>query len=155
VNALLRFGHEQSGTTMVEFSLVAPVLFLILVCCLDFARGLNAYVVVTNASRDGARFATMNPDENQVRDYVARRMSPLFVDTTDMRCPPVRPTDPCIDVIYAAPTDLSWSSDAPRPSAVTVEIRYPWQAVTWLVGSFISATGSRTFDVISTMEAMR
>jgi Flp pilus assembly protein TadG len=155
VSLLRGFVEEDLGTTVVEFALVAPVLFVVLICCLDFARALNAYVIVTNASRDGARFATMNSSEDAVRAYVARRMSPLAIDPLDMTCPPLVATHACVKVTYTPSADPVWSTAAPLPWSVNVEIRYPWQAATMIAGSFLSASGTRTFDVASTMEAMR
>jgi hypothetical protein len=39
---------------------------------------------------------------------------------------------------------------------VTVEVRYDWQAATWLVGQlFTAVSGSRTFDATSTVETIQ
>jgi len=44
------FSQTESGTALIEFALVTPILILLLVACLDFARALNAYVTVANAA---------------------------------------------------------------------------------------------------------
>jgi Flp pilus assembly protein TadG len=46
---------------MVEMALVSFLLILLLVGVVDFARAFNSYVVITNASREGARYASHFP----------------------------------------------------------------------------------------------
>jgi Flp pilus assembly protein TadG len=42
-----------------------PVLLLLLVFVVDVARAFDAYIVLTNAAREGARFATLEPSPTQ------------------------------------------------------------------------------------------
>ena len=51
---------SSRGTTMVEFALIVPVLLLLLFGILDLGRALNAYVTMSNASREGARYAMLH-----------------------------------------------------------------------------------------------
>ncbi|MGH2491356.1 MAG: TadE/TadG family type IV pilus assembly protein [Candidatus Limnocylindria bacterium] len=151
-----RFVSDERGTTVVEFALVAPVVILILVSCVDFARALNAYVTLANASREGARYATLHPaaDDAAIRLAVKARAIPL--DTA------------AIGVIITyddgsgsgpqpwPDTGVPESSPSPRPIAVRVATSYDWHASTWVVGAFFSITsGSRTFGSESTMVAIR
>jgi len=43
--------------------LLLPALVLILVGTIDFGRAFNAYITVTNAAREGARYGAMYPDD--------------------------------------------------------------------------------------------
>lgn len=149
-----RFVHDEHGATLVEFALVAPVVFLIMVTCLDFARALNAYVTVANASREGARYATLHPaaDNAAIRSAVKSRAVPL--DTSAIT----------VTVTYddgSGPqtwpdTGVPESTPAPRPIAVRVATNYDWRAATWVAGAFFSiTTGSRSFGSESTMVAIR
>lgn len=56
--------HDQRGTAVVEFALVAPILFLLVFGILDFGRALNYYNQLTQLSGQGARAAVVsnNPD---------------------------------------------------------------------------------------------
>jgi len=45
---------------MVEFALVAPVLFLVLIAIFQFGQAFTDYIQVTNAARDGARKAIVS-----------------------------------------------------------------------------------------------
>jgi Flp pilus assembly protein TadG len=62
-----RFGalrRDQRGTAVVEFALVAPILFLLVFGILDFGRALNYYNQLTQLAGQGARAAAVdqNPD---------------------------------------------------------------------------------------------
>ncbi len=47
---------------MVELALVTPLLFLLMLGVLDFARVFFSYVTVSNAARTGARYVSVYPD---------------------------------------------------------------------------------------------
>lgn len=53
----------QIGQELVEFALVLPLLFLIAFGVLDLGRLFHAAITITNAAREGARYATRHPDE--------------------------------------------------------------------------------------------
>jgi TadE-like protein len=62
-----RFSSER-GTAVVEFALVAPMLFLLVLGILDFGRALNYYNDLTQLAGQGARAAAVdrNPDGTPV-----------------------------------------------------------------------------------------
>ncbi|HUF38780.1 MAG TPA: TadE/TadG family type IV pilus assembly protein [Anaerolineales bacterium] len=55
--------NGQTGQNLVEFAFGLVVLLLIAFGVMDLARVFHSIVVVTNASREGARFGTRNPDD--------------------------------------------------------------------------------------------
>lgn len=61
---------RQRGTTLVEFALVAPLLLVLLFGTIEMGRVLNAMVLVSNASREGARRGSVGDSESQVRTVV-------------------------------------------------------------------------------------
>jgi hypothetical protein len=137
---------------LVEFALVTPLLILVLVGCFDFSRALNAYVTLANASREGARYAAVHPEEREddIRRIVERRIAPL-------------PTN--LVVVQAFYDDgsppASWprwpdtglpGGAVPRPIAFRVQVTYSLQAATALLGSFLPA---RTITSSSSMDAIR
>jgi Flp pilus assembly protein TadG len=54
--------RDQRGTAVVEFALVAPVLFLLIFGIVDFGRALNYYNQETQLAGLGARAAAVNRD---------------------------------------------------------------------------------------------
>jgi TadE-like protein len=61
--------RKRRGQSMVEFALVAPLLFLVLLVTLDFARLVYTFGVMTSAARDGARSLSLKV--NQTSDCAA------------------------------------------------------------------------------------
>jgi len=61
--------RKRRGQSMVEFALVAPLLFLVLLVTIDFARLVYTFGVITSAARDGAR--TLSLKVNQTSDCAA------------------------------------------------------------------------------------
>lgn len=57
-----RRNHER-GATLVEFAVVAPLLFLLLFGVIEFGRAIATYTAVTTAAREAARFATTIGEE--------------------------------------------------------------------------------------------
>jgi Flp pilus assembly protein TadG len=52
--------RDERGTALVEFALIAPLLFLLLFGIIDFGRALNYYNEVTQLAGQGARAAAVN-----------------------------------------------------------------------------------------------
>ena len=55
---MARLRKSERGATLVEFALVAPLLFLLLFGVIEFSRLIAAYTGVWTAAREGARYAT-------------------------------------------------------------------------------------------------
>jgi len=53
---------RQRGQSLVETAIVFPILFLLLAAIVDFGRAFDAYIVLTNAAREGARWGSINPE---------------------------------------------------------------------------------------------
>jgi Flp pilus assembly protein TadG len=54
--------RSERGQSLVETAIVIPVLFLLLAAVVDFGRAFDAYIVLTNAAREGARWGSVNPE---------------------------------------------------------------------------------------------
>ena len=52
--------RRNSGQALVEFAIVAPILILLILGLVDFARAWNTYQVITDAAREGARTAVVD-----------------------------------------------------------------------------------------------
>ena len=60
VNKRLRDG-SRPGQSLVEMALVLPLLMILLVGVVDVGRAMFAKIAITNASREGARYASRYP----------------------------------------------------------------------------------------------
>jgi Flp pilus assembly protein TadG len=59
--------RRERGQSIVEMAFLVPILLLLLVVVVDAARAFDAYIVLTNAVREGARFATIEPSPNMAQ----------------------------------------------------------------------------------------
>ena len=59
--------RNERAQAAVELALVLPVLLLITVAVCQLALALNCYIVITSASRDGARCAAATNDRDAAR----------------------------------------------------------------------------------------
>jgi Flp pilus assembly protein TadG len=54
----MKADRKEKGQGLVEMALVVPILVLLLVVVIDAARAFDAYIVLTNATREGARYGS-------------------------------------------------------------------------------------------------
>lgn len=54
----------DAGQSLVELTLLLPILLMVLAGALDLARVYDAYVSITNASREGARYGAAHPTDD-------------------------------------------------------------------------------------------
>jgi Flp pilus assembly protein TadG len=94
--------RSERGASMVEFALVAPLLFVLLFGIIEFGLILYDQAFITNASREGARYAAMyyiNPSGqpqqhacSDVQNYVTTYVTTNLIDFAS---PPASPTISC------------------------------------------------------------
>lgn len=111
--------RRELGQSLVELTLVLPVLLIILAGLLDVGRLYHAYVAVTDAAAEGARYASMNP--SATADQIKRRASAasgglILIDEDQVGVDPLDPS----------------SSES-----VTVTVTYPFEVVTPLVNAMV------------------
>ena len=69
--------RKRKGQSLLETALVMPVLVLLLVGIVDFGLLFNNYLVVANASREGARKAAVGADNTSISASVFNAASSL------------------------------------------------------------------------------
>lgn len=76
-----RAQHPESGATMLEFAVAAPVIILLIVGLIEFGFAFLDFQVVTGATREGARVgAAFGPDpmaDTFIQDAVSDALSDL------------------------------------------------------------------------------
>ena len=68
--------HTEKGQALVEFALVSIILFTLLIGITDLARFYFTYSSMSNAAREGSRYATINPYD---LDTITERAEKLLV----------------------------------------------------------------------------
>lgn len=127
----LRSRHRRAASA-VEFAIVAPVFFLVVLGIVEFGRMVMVQQVITNAAREGARIAVLDSATPgrvtaRVNDYLAAASLP---NTSVI----ITPGDPA-----------SAGFDEP----VSVEVRLPYAAVSPLTRPFLA--GGVVLSATSTM----
>jgi Flp pilus assembly protein TadG len=84
----LRHGRKPEGQRaqgLVELALALPVLLILLMGIVDLGLALRSYVVLTNASREGARFAIICPaTDDLIKSRVVEYANPLVKTANDV-----------------------------------------------------------------------
>jgi Flp pilus assembly protein TadG len=126
----------QSGLDLVEYALIFPILFLVLMGIFDLGRVVYYYSALTNAAREGARRAVIDPDNlAAIRNDVCQLSVGL-----DLGCP--TPSAETLDVTLIG-------SDY-----VQVSLSYKFAPVTPVIGVFLDLDENNQITV-STRSRMR
>ena len=110
---------DERGTSIVESALMLPVLVLFLLGMLDFGLAVYSSNALANAARDGARFASVDPtNEDCIAAAAAARSSLARLEAADV--------------------EVSWGTlNIDQPVTVTVESEY--EPVTPFIAELIGA----------------
>lgn len=76
----------RRGQALVEFALILPVLLLLVLGLVDFARAWNVFQVITDAAREGARTAVVDDTditEDDVRTVIGNALGRASLDPGD------------------------------------------------------------------------
>jgi Flp pilus assembly protein TadG len=94
----LKFRHEQEGTSVVEFTIVITLLFLVLFGIIQFGIAYNRYQGLQAAAREGARISAVGATVSQVVNR-AREAQSLFT-----------PTDVAVRLEYSLNDGATWTT---------------------------------------------
>jgi Flp pilus assembly protein TadG len=70
-----RMGTNERGAEALEFALVLPLFMLLVFGIVDFGYMINRDTMINNASREGAREGSLNPDANDIECTVRQSLS--------------------------------------------------------------------------------
>ncbi|MEW6182298.1 MAG: TadE/TadG family type IV pilus assembly protein [Bacillota bacterium] len=68
---------NNRGQATVELALILPILLLILFCIMELGRIFSAYLIITNAAREGARQASIGATDTVIETSVDNAASTL------------------------------------------------------------------------------
>jgi Flp pilus assembly protein TadG len=113
--ALSRRSRRSRGDAIVEFAILAPVLVLILFGVLEMGRVVNAWLVVHNAAREGARAgvrvypdaATYSAAQGAASAYLTSGLGPgVRGDIASSTVPSVQVTSDTVQVTTSTDVQL-------------------------------------------------
>lgn len=126
--------RNRRGAAVVEFALIAPVLFLLAFGIIEFGRMVMVQQVLTNASREGARLATLDGTTRAEFDAAVAH----YLDSAAV---------PSASASFAPDPALPTSDDYVGSMTVTVSI--PFDQVSWLPSPLF--LGGRTLTATAVM----
>ncbi len=106
--------RNQKGQALVETALVLPVILAMVLGIFGFGRIFNAQLVITNASREGARLGALGRSDTKIKEAVTKYLSGAAL------------TEPTAQVTIERTTGTE--------AEVTVRLSYPFQTVFALPG---------------------
>jgi Flp pilus assembly protein TadG len=126
----------RHGAAAVEFALVLPLFFLLIMGMIEVGRGLMVQQILTNAAREGARAAIMDGATSTsvqtiVNDYLTGSTIPAGTVTVDPNPP----------------------SNATARGPVTVTVSIPADQVLWTTSSFFSESAALSASATMLTEA--
>ena len=144
-------GHER-GASLVEFALVAPLLFLLLFGVIEFARLGHGFTTVWTAAREGARYATTvgDNDSDGLPNYLdcdsiteaaldkivgmSLATSDVSITFSDLSGSPVADCDPATPLPAPSP---SGSTDIDNGFGIEVQVAGTFNAIVPVLSSFL------------------
>lgn len=106
--------NDRRGAAAVEFAIIAPLLFMLLLGSIELSRGFMVQQVLTNASRVGARQATtVAATESAVTDDVESYAESMGITGVGVAVDPS-------------------PASAGAGDEVSVTVSVPYSSVTWL-----------------------
>jgi Flp pilus assembly protein TadG len=135
------FRRDERGTALVEFALLAPLLFLLLFGIVDFGRALDYYNQVTQLAGQGARAAAVNrmPDGTAITSGSALQNQ---IATTYTAQPELKKG--IVVCVTQVPTNVG--------DPVTVKVSYQFHFLP-LIGAAANALGGLTLSSTQTERA--
>jgi Flp pilus assembly protein TadG len=145
--------RSERGTAIVEFALIAPLLFFLVFGIIEFGRALNYYNDLTQLAGQGARAAIVsrNPDSTAVGTANAN----CSANNQTIQCQIAKtfPTDnqlktgmsACLGTLNTSTGVIAAPTTAPSIGApITLRTKYPFHFLTSLFGATITLTSTQT-----------
>lgn len=71
------FARGQRGQALVEFALIVPILTILLFGVMEVGRFMNAYLIISNGAREGARLGAVQGSSADITTKVQQVTSTL------------------------------------------------------------------------------
>lgn len=133
----------ESGVALVEFTLVLPLLLLVLFAILEFGKGFNYWIDETHLANEAARFAVVNKDPGSsgtLQDYILSQ-----ADTNELRSGGTASIPAKPQVCISFPNGTSKVGD---PVKATVTLTYHWLPFLKLVDTPITASATMRLEAV-------
>jgi len=118
--------HRSRGQGLVEFALVLPIMLFLFMILFDFGRAVYAYSTVSDAARQGVRYAIVNQTTATIQGKAADAATALGISSASVQVafhPAGQTTGVC------NPMDIGCVAE--------VSVPYRWTAITPMISNVI------------------
>jgi hypothetical protein len=131
----------QRGQTLIEFALIAPLVFLFLFVIVDFGIALDRRIVLQHAVREGARYAAVHTDADDIRQRTVGQAQDIIVLAD-------------VEVCYIDGDDSNSTVGDPGDSVrVSAHLTYDLAIVRPVLTGLFGGTSAGTIDMIPSATA--
>ena len=109
---------KQKGQSLVEFTIILPILLIILLGMLEFGLVLNAYLSINNCSREGARLGVVGGSDGEIKNLIKDISPSLNTNKLNVSINPVE-------------------SSRRRGESLTVTVEYSYDVITPIISVII------------------
>jgi Flp pilus assembly protein TadG len=142
-----RWLDGEHGGVAVEFAILVPVFLLLVFGALDFGHAYYLKQLVSNASREGARYGTRYTTDTAGIHLLPNAISPSISSWVTGKYSPLLPSDADLTVTPGGAGYTSGTAGADL--SVTAAATKHW----WVVGSLIPGLGTtKTISVTTWMK---
>lgn len=136
-----RWQRDQRGAVVVEFALIVPMLLLVVFGVLDFGYMLNRSTIVSNASRDGARVASLGGTYADILGTITSELSASGIATTS---PSTVIKIDCkkLDGSACNATSSNYDTQVESGGTALVTVTYNYSWITPLISQIFGSTQS-------------
>lgn len=129
-----------SGQSLTEFALMLPLLIVVLLGVLEVAHIYQAYVTITNAAREGARYGIEHPTDNTgIKNHAVQEgSSEIPLNTGNVNNP--------VCTAIASGTGVACAG-AQNGDKITVTVNFNYQFIT----TYLFGVGQMTISNNATM----
>lgn len=146
INSVLSTKIKEKGQALTEFAFVVPVLLVVAFGLLDLGRAYFAVITISNASREGARYLTMHPDDNEPDTYGNTYSGTKQAAVSETQGSFVTLTPANVTVTYCLDADLFPGCDSGYP--IIVSVSHDFELILgWVLPSPISLSRSTQMQV--------
>lgn len=136
----------EQGASLVEFAIIAPLLFLLLFGVIEFGRMIAVYTGVSTAAREGARFGTTldDNDSDGAPNYVdcegiraAAKAKSVLVPLQDSDITITYDDGPTENPVASCASGNPSEDDVPDGSRIVVHISTTFESPVPIISNFI------------------
>jgi Flp pilus assembly protein TadG len=129
---------RQEGSVAVEFAIIIPVFMLLVFAIIDFGHALYMKQMLSNASREGARYGTRYNTNDSGQHLLPNALNPSISSYLTSKYSSLLPSDASMQV---TPGGTGYTSgNMGDDLSVKVDATKHW----WVVGHLVPGIGSTT-----------